>query len=84
MKMLNLNNIGKRAGSGMQSIFNVWADEGWKESVIEEKFESDRTVLSLSYVKKENEKMNEVLSQKNYEKTLLIIEYLKRNSIVTT
>ncbi len=42
------------------------------------KFELDRTVLLFSFVKKENEKINEVLSQKDYEKTLSIIEYLKK------
>ncbi|MCM1046169.1 MAG: putative DNA binding domain-containing protein [Candidatus Gastranaerophilales bacterium] len=52
MKMFNLINIGERAGSGVPNIFNIWADEGWEEPVIEEKFDPDRTVLSLSFVKK--------------------------------
>ncbi len=52
MKMVNLINIGERAGSGVPNIFNVWADEGWEEPVIEERFDPDRTVLSLSFVKK--------------------------------
>ena len=39
MKMFNLINIGERAGSGVPNIFNVWADEGWEEPVIEERFD---------------------------------------------
>lgn len=56
MKMFNLINIGERAGSGVPNIFNVWADEGWEEPVIEERFDPDRTVLSLPFVKKVTEK----------------------------
>ena len=56
MKMFNLINIGERAGSGVPNIFNVWADEGWEEPVIEERFEPDRMVLSLSFVEKSDEK----------------------------
>ena len=102
MKMFNLINIGERAGSGVPNIFNVWADEGWEEPVIEERFDPDRTVLSLSFLKKEDVKMKEdanfiqknerslkevlkeVLNQKDYEKTLPIIEYLETNSAITT
>ena len=61
-----------------------------------------RTVLSLSFLKKEDAKMKEdtnliqknerslkevlkeVLNQKDYEKTLPIIEYLETNSSITT
>ena len=42
---------GERAGSGVPNIFNVWADEGWEDPVIEERFDPDRTVLSLSFKK---------------------------------
>ena len=56
MKMFNLINIGERAGSGVPNIFNVWEDEGWIEPVIEERFDPDRTVLSLSFQKKATEK----------------------------
>ena len=43
----------------MPNIFNVWADEGWEEPVIEEGFDPDRTVLSLSFLKKVTEKVAE-------------------------
>ena len=56
MKMFNLINIGERAGSGVPNIFNVWADEGWEEPVIEERFDPDRTVLSLPFVKSGDKK----------------------------
>lgn len=98
MKMFNLINIGERAGSGVPNIFNVWADEGWEEPAIEERFDPDRTVLLLSFLKKEDTKMKkdedfiqknerslkEVLNPKDYEKTLPIIEYLETNSSITT
>ncbi len=53
MKMFNLINIGERAGSGVPNIFNTWEDQGWKEPVIEERFDPDRTVLSLEFTKKQ-------------------------------
>ncbi len=56
MKMFNLINIGERAGSGVPNIFNVWEGEDWEEPVIEERFDPDRTVLSLSFVKKVTKK----------------------------
>ncbi len=59
MKMFNLINIGEHARSGVPNIFNVWADEGWEEPVIEERFDQDRTVLSLSFLKKVAEKTQE-------------------------
>ena len=59
MKMFNLINIGERAGSGVPNIFNVWEDEGWEDPVIEERFDPDRTVLSLSFKKKVAKKSGE-------------------------
>ena len=59
MKMFNLINIGERAGSGVPNIFNVWADEGWEEPIIEERFDPDRTILTLSFVKKVTKKSGE-------------------------
>lgn len=59
MKMFNLINIGERAGSGVPNIFNAWADEGWVEPVIEERFEPDRTILSLEFKKKQAKKTSE-------------------------
>ena len=64
MKMFNLINIGERAGSGVPNIFNVWADEGWGEPIIEERFDPDRTVLTLSFVKKRRKKSGEKSNEK--------------------
>lgn len=51
-----IGQVDERAGSGVPNIFNVWEDEGWIEPVIEERFDPDRTVLSLSFQKKATEK----------------------------
>ena len=59
MKMFNLISIGERSGSGVPNIFNTWADEGWKEPVIEERFDSDRTILTLEFVEKQAKKTSE-------------------------
>ena len=52
MKMFNLINIRERSGSGVPNIFNTWNDQGWKEPVIEEKFDPDRTTLTLEFINK--------------------------------
>lgn len=52
MKMFNLINIGECAGSGVPNIFNVWNEEGFVEPEIEERFDPDRTILTLSFIKK--------------------------------
>lgn len=83
MKMFNLINIGERAGSGVPNIFNVWADEGWEEPVIEERFDPDRTILSLSFVKKQAKKTSDkkqarkTSNKKQAKKTLENIEKIK-------
>ena len=59
MKMFNLINIGERAGSGVPNIFNVWNDEGFVEPLIEERFDPDRTILELSFVKKQVKKTSD-------------------------
>ena len=59
MKMFNLINIGERAGSGVPNIFNVWNDEGFVEPIIEERFDPDRTILSLAFDKKQATKTSD-------------------------
>lgn len=72
MKMFNLINIGERAGSGVPNIFNVWEDEEWEEPEIIEKFDPDRTVLVLSFIKKvakkTQEKYNTILNAMQCDK----------------
>ena len=53
MKMFNLINIGERAGSGVSNTFNTWEEQGWKEPVTEERFDPDRTILSLEFIEKQ-------------------------------
>ena len=53
--MFNLINIGERSGSGVPLILNTWEDEGWEKPVIEERFDPDRTILELEFVKKTSE-----------------------------
>ena len=67
MKMFNLINIGERAGSGVPNIFNTWEDHGWVEPIIEEQFDPDRTLLILSFNKKQaikNKQLNPILKNK--------------------
>lgn len=51
MKMFNMIGIGERAGSGVPDIFAVWDSQGWKAPEIEEQFNPDRTILTLSFQK---------------------------------
>ena len=81
MKMFNLINIGERAGSGVPNIFNVWADEGWEGPVIEERFDPDRTVLTLSFVKKAAKKSGEKkVTKKTQEKYEAILNAMQPNA----
>ena len=52
-------NIGERAGSGVPNIFNTWKDAGWKEPIIEERFDPDRTSLILEFVEEQAKKTSE-------------------------
>ena len=83
MKMFNLINIGERAGSGVPNIFNIWEDQGWMEPVIEEQFDPDRTLLILTFDKKQAKKTVEnmkkirlYLSENGECKTSDIAEYI--------
>ena len=51
MKMFNMIGIGERAGSGVPDIFAVWDSQGWKAPEVEEQFNPDRTILTLSFQK---------------------------------
>lgn len=94
MKMFNLINIGERAGSGVPNIFNTWEDEGFVEPEIEERFDPDRTVLSLPFKKKQaiktsdkkqaiktSDKKQTKKTQKNIEK---IRKYLRQTDEAKT
>lgn len=78
MKMFNLINIGERAGSGVPNIFNVWNNQGFVEPEIEERFDPDRTVLTLSFVKKAPEKSTEKkVTKKRQEQYERILSFMQ-------
>lgn len=54
IRMFNLIDVGKRTGSGIPNIFNVWNKQGWPAPVITESFEPDRITLSLTLIAHEN------------------------------
>ena len=83
MKMFNLINIGERAGSGVPNIFNTWEDQGWVEPVIEEQFDPDRTLLILSFDKKQAIKTSDKKqANKSCHKNLPAPIILARRSLV--
>lgn len=80
MKMFNLINIGERAGSGVPDIFKTWEQEGWVETIIEERYgDASRTSLTLSFVKKQAKKTSEIKQAKktlqNKEKIGVFLEH---------
>ena len=81
MKMFNLVNIGERSGSGVPNIFNTWEDQGWKEPVIEERFDPDRTTLTLEFIKKTRKKTSkeDKIGNKTRTNMLKIEKYLQEN-----
>ena len=85
MKMFNMINIGERSGSGVPLIFNTWEDQGWNEPVIEERFDPDRTILSLVFspkqVKKNRRRKQAKKTDDNIKKILL---YLEKNGEAKT
>ena len=77
MKMFNLINIVERSGSGVPNIFNTWNDQGWKEPVIEERFDPDRTTLTLEFIKKTSKE--DKIGNKTRTNMLKIEKYLQEN-----
>jgi predicted HTH transcriptional regulator len=68
MKMFNLIGIGERAGSGIPDIFQVWEDESWAEPKIEERYNPDRTILTLSFAKTDEKVMKKVTKKSGEKK----------------
>ena len=79
--MFDLINIGERSGSGVPNIFNTWNDQGWKEPVIEERFDPDRTTLTLEFIKKTRKKTSkeDKIGNKTRTNMLKIEKYLQEN-----
>jgi predicted HTH transcriptional regulator len=79
-------NVGERAGSGIPNIYHVWKEQGWQEPVLEERFNPDRTILSLVLSQQENKKVaikNGELAISNVQKQI-IVDYLTSHKMCTT
>jgi len=70
LKMLNMIDIGERAGSGIPNIYRVWHDQNWVEPTITQSFEPDRTTLSLTFEKTSDKKQ----AIKTSDKRIFIIQ----------
>ena len=70
LKMLNMIDIGERAGSGIPNIYRVWHDQNWAEPTFTQSFEPDRTTLSLSFKKTSDKKQ----AIKTSDKRIFIIQ----------
>ena len=85
MKMFNLINIGERSGSGVPNIFNIWEDAHWKEPTIEERFDPDRTILILEFIKKQATKTSDKKqATKTNNNVARIYEYLLQSGEAKT
>ena len=90
MKMFNLIGIGERAGSGVPELFSAWEEQDWQEPKIEEKMNPDRTILTLSFLKKVPEKSaRKKVREKKCEKKItpktlkqyqLILSYMEEDT----
>ena len=89
MKMFNIIGIGERAGSGVPDIYDVWKTQGWETPVVEEQYNPDRTILTLSFVqvgnmenqedlKYQGDTLNDTLEQNDTLETS-ILEQIKKN-----
>lgn len=84
LKILNLIDIGERAGSGIPNIIRVWHDQKLEEPVFTQSFEPDRTTLSLPLRKSDD---NKVTIKKGNKKSIIktetqkaiIIDYITDN-----
>lgn len=78
MKMFNMIGIGERAGSGVPDIYAVWDLQGWESPSVEEQYNPDRTILTLTFIKKQAEKENAIgKAAKTIENKNRIITFLQ-------
>ena len=80
MKMLNMISIGERAGSGVPDIYSVWAEKNWEQPKVEEQFGPDRTILELSFRKKQTIKTNDkkqTIKTNDKKQTIKVQEHVK-------
>lgn len=78
MKMFNMIGIGERAGSGVPDIYAVWDLQGWESPSVEEQYNPDRTILTLTFIKKQAEKEKAIgKAAKTIENKNRIITFLQ-------
>jgi predicted HTH transcriptional regulator len=54
---------------GFNNIYQVWKDEGWDEPKIVERYNPDRTILTLSFAKSDDKKVTIKSDDKKQSKT---------------
>ena len=77
--MFNMLGIGERAGSGVPDIYHTWVSQGWLESKVEEKYNPDRTILTLSF-----KTDNEINDSRNEGRNEVLSEVLNSHSVSNT
>lgn len=84
MKMFNMIGIGERAGSGVPDIFATWEAQGWEEPLVEEQYGPDRTILTLSFEKKEGETTRKTTQKTTQKKTRdRLLDMMKEDPEIT-
>jgi predicted HTH transcriptional regulator len=85
-KLFNMLNVGERAGSGIPNIYYVWEKQGWQEPVLEEKFNPDRTILSLTLSQHKGKKVAIKSNERaiSDEQKQIIVEYLTNHTMCKT
>jgi predicted HTH transcriptional regulator len=86
LKMLNMIDIGERAGSGIPNIYRVWHDQNWAEPTFTQSFEPERTTLSLTFEKTSDKKQAIKTSDKRIFiiQKEIIIDYLTEHATAKT
>jgi predicted HTH transcriptional regulator len=82
MKMFSLLDIGERTGSGIQLIYQAWKEQNWDEPQYTEKFEPDRTILTLSVASNKNVLLNVPLNV-SIKRSENVLEQLKISPEIT-
>ncbi len=81
-KMFQLVGLGEQAGSGFPKIYKNWSEQHWKNPELEERFESNQTVLVLRMSSLLPEDVITSL-EKNFEKIFDQLDQLERIALVT-
>lgn len=81
-KMFQLVGLGEQAGSGFPKIYKNWNEQHWKSPELEERFESNQTILVLRMTSLLPEDV--VLQLKSiFDKTFDKLDQLERIALVT-